>query len=158
MSANGTHFSGPLYVEGDIITTTGAVRTGTGAYESLTAARTLVAADNGITFGLNLAGGGALTMPTAAAAGAGWKIRFRIETAITTAWIATFADGEMGGNIAIVDIVTTVDGSFDAVGSIITFVASAETIGDWCDVECTGTKFFVSGCMNLTGAITLTGT
>ena len=146
-----THFSGPL-------ASVSGFQPGTSSYVSVTAARTFTAADSGKTFGLNLAGGGALTMPTAAAAGAGWKIRLRLETAITTAWIATFANGEMGGNIAIVDIVTTVDGAFDAVGSIITFTAPTDTIGDWCDIECNGTKFWVNGCMNLATGITLTGT
>ena len=138
-----THFSGPVAV-------------GSGSYTSVTAARTFTKADNGITFGLNLAGGGALTMPTAAAAGAGWKIRLRIETAITTDWVATFTAAEMAGNIGIVDIVTTVDGSFTASGNVITFTASAETVGDWCDIECNGTVFFVSGIANLTTGIALT--
>ena len=138
-----THFSGPIAV-------------GSGSYESVTAARTFTKADSGKTFGLNLAGGGALTMPTAAAAGAGWKIRLRLETAITTAWIATFTAAEMAGNIGIVDIVTTVDGSFTASGNVITFTATAETVGDWCDIECNGTVFFVSGIANLTTGIALT--
>jgi len=138
-----THFSGPVAV-------------GAGSYVSVEAARTFTKADNGITFGLNLAGGGALTMPTAAEAGAGWKIRLRVETAITTAWIATFSAAEMAGNIGIVDIVTTVDGSFTASGNVITFTASAETVGDWCDIECNGTVFFVSGIANLTTGIALT--
>ena len=138
-----THFSGPLAV-------------GTGAYASVTAARTFTKEDNGITFGLNLAGGGALTMPTAEAAGAGWKIRLRLETAITTSWVATFAAAEMAGNIGIVDIVTTIDGSFTASGNVITFTGSADTVGDWCDIECNGTVFFVSGIANLTAGIALT--
>ena len=138
-----THLSGPIAI-------------GPGAYTSVTAARTFTKEDNGITFGLNLAGGGALTMPTAAQAGAGWKIRLRLETAITTAWIATFTAAEMAGNIGIVDIVTAVDGSFTASGNVITFTATTDTVGDWCDVECNGTIFFVSGIANLSTGIALT--
>ena len=145
-----THFSGP------VISTAG-FQPGASSYVSVTAARTFTAADSGKTFGLNLVDGGALTMPTAAAAGAGWKIRLRLETAITTAWIATFAAAEMAGNIGIVDIVTTVDGSFTAAGNVITFTASAETVGDWCDIECNGSVFFVSGIANLTTGIALSG-
>jgi len=144
-----THFSGP-------VASTAGFQPGTSSYVSVEAARTFTKADSGKTFGLNLAGGGALTMPTAAAAGAGWKIRLRLETAITTAWVATFTAAEMAGNIGIVDIVTTVDGSFTASGNVITFTATTETVGDWCDIECNGSVFFVSGIANLSTGIALT--
>jgi len=145
-----THFSGP-------VVSTAGFQNGASSYESITGAKTITAADNGKTFGLNAAAGAAITMPTAASAGAGWKIRLRVETAFaTTGWVATFAASEMAGNIGIVDIVTTVDGSFTASGNVITFTASAETVGDWCDIECNGSVFFVSGIANLTTGIALT--
>ena len=144
-----THFSGP-------IVSTAGFQPGASSYVQVTGARTFTAADSGKTFGLADADGGALTMPTAAAAGAGWKIRLRMELACTTDWVATFTASEMAGNIGIVDIVTTVDGSFTASGNVITFTATAETVGDWCDIECNGTIFFVSGIANLSTGIALT--
>lgn len=152
-----THFSGPLVVEGDIQSTGGAFLNGAGSYESVVAARTFVQADNGKTFGLNLVGGGALTMPAAADITAGWRIRMRIETLITTAWIATFTAGEITTMVAVNEHTTTEDGVYDAVGSVITFVAANEVVGDFIDIECNGSHFFVTGLINDQSALTSTG-
>ncbi len=129
-----THFSGP-------VVSAAGFESGAGAYESVVAARTFTQADAGKTFGLNLAGGGALTMPAASTITAGWKIRLRLETAITTAWIATFTDTEMSGNIGIVDIVTTVDGSFIVAGEVLTFTASEALENNFCE------GIFISYCI-----------
>ena len=74
MSAS--HFSGPLNV-------------GAGSYESLITTKTLDSEDNGKTFGLNLAGGFTVTLPAVSSLNAGWKVRFRVETNPTTAYIIT---------------------------------------------------------------------
>ncbi len=74
MSAS--HFSGPIIV-------------GASSYESLITTKALDKEDSGKTFGLNLAGGFTITLPSLNLVNAGWKARFRVEITPTTAYIIT---------------------------------------------------------------------
>ena len=131
-----------------------------GLYESLITTASVEKEDHGKTFGLNLAGGFTVTLPTAAQAGAGWKVTFRVEIAPTTAYIITEDAGTdtnvLSGGVAELEVDTANDGPYSAAFTQVNFVASVAAVGDYIDVECNGTRFFVRGLTNLDGGITLT--
>lgn len=131
-----THFTGR-------VVSTNGFASGTGSAESMTAATTLVAADNGKTFYLNTAGGFAVTLP---APTAGYYVKFVAATAPTTAYTINTASA---ANLIHGQICTSEDaaGSVSCVAAsdIINFVANLAIIGDWCAVESDGTSWFVTG-------------
>jgi hypothetical protein len=111
---------------------------------------TLTAADSGKLIFMNAAGGGTLTLPALKAG-----VNFRImvgATAPTTAWIVDSAEGDnISGNL-------TVNGaSVPAVAEDqINFIANTALPGDYIDLECDGTNWYVLGVGNAAGAITAT--
>jgi len=142
-----THFSGPIAV-------------GTGSYESLITTKALDKEDNGKTFGLNLAGGFTVTLPAVATVNAGWKVRFRVETNPTTAYIIT-EKAASDTNIVLGSINTstgqTAAADFEVSGAtFVTFVASTALVGDWVTIETNGIKWFAYGQATVPAAITIT--
>ena len=129
-------------------------------YQSLITTASIEKEDHGKTFGLNLAGGFTVTLPTAAQAGAGWKVTFRVETNPTTAYIITEDTGTdtnvLTGGIHELEVDTSNDGPRSAAFTQVNFVANLAVLGDYIDVECNGTRFFVRGMTNVDGGITLT--
>lgn len=146
-TGSGTHFTGPV-----------GFRAGT--YESLVAARTLVANDNGMTFGLNLVGGFTVTLPSIADAGAGWRCGFRVEIAPTTAYIITEKAADdtnvLTSHINELKHATQSAGPYNAAHTFVNFVAAVAGVGDYIDISCNGTRFFVRGETDADGGITLT--
>lgn len=119
--------------------------------ETLTAATTLTMADSGKTFFLNAAAGANVTLP-AVATSAGFKGRFIVAAAFaTTAWTITAATAKIQGG-AIVNSVHVPAAN----ESLITFAFGAETVGDWIDMECDGTNWYVNGVAAADGGITFT--
>ena len=125
-----THFSGPVAL-------------GTGSVESMTAATTLLPADNGKTYILNTAGGFAVTLPSPIA---GYKVKFIVGTAPTTAYTINSAgatniiNGQIStGEDAAGSVVTA------AASDIINFVANLAIIGDYVEMVSDGTSWFISG-------------
>lgn len=121
-----------------------------GAVETLTGADTITAAETGKTFYLNAAAGATITLPAVAA---GLKFRFVIAaTFATTNWIVASAEGD------------NIDGSIEVAGAVvvagaedqINFVATAESLGDYIELESDGTQWFVHGMAALAGGITAT--
>lgn len=142
-----THFSGPISV-------------GAGSYESLIAAKTLDALDNGKIFGLNLAGGFTVTLPAVADVNAGWRVRFRVETNPTTAYIIT-EKAASDTNIILGSINTstgqTAAADFEASGAtFVNFVASTAVVSDWVSIETNGTNWFAYGQCTVVAGITIT--
>ena len=142
-----THFSGPVAVGAD-------------SYEALAAATTLIADHNGMTFGLALVGGFTVTLPSAADAGAGWRVKFVVTVAPTTAYIITEKTAD-DTNVLIAGInelaVTTGnDGPYVAGFTLVTFVANTAVVGDFVELFCDGTNFYGNGQTNADGGITLT--
>jgi len=142
-----SHFSGPIAV-------------GAGSYESLITTKALDKDDNGKTFGLNLAGGFTVTLPRVADVTAGWKVRFRVETAPTTAYIIT-ENATYDTNIVLGSINTstgqTSAADFETSGgTFVNFVASAAAVGDWVTVETNGTNWFAYGQCTIVTGITIT--
>lgn len=119
------------------------------ATEQITAAATLDASQVGKTLVLNAAVGKALVLP---AVKTGLKYRFVVGANFaTTNWTITAASKVIQGTV-VVNGASILGANED----IISFVASAEQPGDWAEIECDGTNWYVSGVGSGAGSITLT--
>lgn len=150
MGERGTTFHGPLGV-------------GAGGYQSLTGDYTVNARnDNGRTFGLNAAGGFDVVLPPVAQAGAGWRCRFRVETAPTGGDAYTVSEDTAHDTDVLVsqinelEVDTGDDGPRSAAHTVVSFVEEIAVVGDYIDVECNGSKYFITGQTNADGGIALT--
>lgn len=112
-------------------------------------ARTLTKADSGKVFILKAAAGVAVTLPTPIA---GFKAKFTVGLAFATT------------NFTIVSTTNVIQGGAHvnsvfvqaANENTISFVASAETLGDYVEISSDGTNFYVNGFGNSAGSITFT--
>lgn len=142
-----SHISGPLSV-------------GTDQYESLITTKALDAEDNGKTFGLNLAGGFTVTLPSIALAKAGWTALFRVETAPTTAYIiienATADTNILTGGFSCAELTDAAVAAYTAAATQVNLVASAAVVGDWVRITCNGTRFYIEGHVNVQAGVTIT--
>lgn len=115
--------------------------------ETIAAARTLKDGDSGKVFILSAAEGAAITLP---ALKSGFKAKFITGSAFaTTAWtiVCPSAIGQ-GGAIVNSVFVPAAD------ETTITVAAAAETIGDWIEVTCDGTNYYINGVGAAAGAYT----
>ena len=121
-----------------------------GAAETVAAATTLTAADNGKTIYMKAAAGATITLPAVAA---GLSFKFVVgQLFATTNWIIDSAEGD------------NIDGSIEVAGAVvvataedqINFVATADALGDHVVLHSDGTQWFVHGMAALTGGITAT--
>jgi hypothetical protein len=118
--------------------------------ETITGARTLTASDSGVFFTLSAAAGAQITLPAVAIAG--WKARFTIGLAFaTTNWTLKSATNIIQGSADVNS--TLVPGANE---NTISFVATAETVGDYIDIYSDGTNFYAYGIGAAAGAITFT--
>jgi len=117
----------------------------------LAAARTVLAAESGATFYLNLAGGFTVTMPTAAL---GLCYTFIVKTQPTTAYII---DGN-GTNNVIGSVFESTGGSadYDADGDTLEFVAATALPSDRAEFVSDGTNWLVTAHCRAVGGITIT--
>lgn len=117
--------------------------------QTVSAARTFTAADSGGVFSLSAAAGAALVLP---AVGSKWNLKFITGLAFaTTNWTLTAPTAVIQGGA---DVNSTFVPA--AAENTITFVATAETLGDFVYLESDGTNIYVSGCAAAAGAITFT--
>jgi hypothetical protein len=117
----------------------------------ISAATTLTAADSGKHFSLNAAAGAQITLP-AVATSAGLNFRFTVQALFaTTAWTIKAATNVIQGGVIVNS--NNVHGADE---NTITFSASADTIGDFVQLNCDGVNWYVSGLGTSAGAITLT--
>ena len=122
-----------------------------GISETLTGATTLTAEDSGKSFSLNAAAGAQITLP-AVATSAGFRYRFTVAALFaTTAWTIKAATNKIQGGVIVNS--GNVPGADE---NTITFSASADTIGDFVELNCDGTNWYVFGLGTAAGAITLT--
>lgn len=122
-----------------------------GLSETLTGATTLTAEDSGKSFSLNAAAGAQITLP-AVATSAGFRYRFTVAALFaTTAWTIKAATNKIQGGVIVNSV--NVPGADE---NTITFSASADTIGDFVELNCDGTNWYVFGLGTAAGAITLT--
>ncbi len=119
--------------------------------EALTAAKTVEVHDCGTEFTLGTAGGFAVVLPDASAAGAGWWCRFTVKVAPTTAYTvdasANDADNIHGNVLSGEDDNDGTDTSNTANTAVdtITFVANKSKIGDSVEVWTDGTFWYATG-------------
>jgi hypothetical protein len=126
--------------------------------EVLVAAETLTAERmRGQTYFLTLAGGFALTLPAPAL---GLNARFVVATSPTTAYTIATASGAnlIVGGINELEVDTSDDGPYSAVGDLISFVANIAVKGDWLSLISDGTSWFLTGQTNADGGITIGST
>jgi hypothetical protein len=128
----------------------GGVYRNLGKAQTVAANLTLTAADNGKTLYLNAAAGKTIILP---AVSAGLYFRFVVAAVFATDnWVIDSAEGD------------NIDGSIEVAGAVIVagaedqinFVASAEALGDYVELESDGVQWFVHGMAALTGGITVT--
>ena len=119
--------------------------------EAVTGAITLTAEDSGKVFILKAAAGAQVTLP-AVATSSGLRFKFVVGLAFaTTNWTVLAASNVIEGSVI-------VNGSHVAGvnENTISFVASAESVGDFAELVCDGTNWYVNGSGVTTGSITLT--
>jgi len=122
-----------------------------GKVETLSAAATLTAEDSGKLLILSAAAGAQVTLP-AVATSAGFSYKFVVgATFATTAWTIKAATSVIQGG-AIVNSVNVPAANENT----ITFAHAAETVGDFVELKCDGTNWYVFGLGTSAGAITLT--
>ena len=122
-----------------------------GLVETLTAATTLTAEDSDKSFYLNAAAGAQITLP-AVATSAGFRYRFTVAALFaTTAWTIKAATSKIQGGVIVNSV--NVPGADE---NTITFAHAADTIGDFVELNCDGTNWYVFGLGTTAGAITLT--
>jgi|TARA_S200002703_G_scaffold71885_1_gene62318 hypothetical protein len=118
--------------------------------EALTAGKTLIGADSGKVFILNATGGGTVTLP---ALKSGANLKFIIgATEPTTDWIIDSAEGDNIDGILVVNGASVAAIEEDQIN----FVASTAVAGDYIELECDGSNWFVNGVGSAAGAITAT--
>jgi hypothetical protein len=118
--------------------------------ETISTARTLTASDSGKLFTLSGSAGVAITLPSVTVAG--FRARFTVGSAFATT------------NFTIVSSTNVIQGSADVNSTLvpasnentISFVATAETIGDYVELYSDGTNFYAYGIGAGAGAITFT--
>ena len=122
-----------------------------GLVETLTGATTLTAEDSDKSFYLNAAAGAQITLP-AVATSAGFRYRFTVAALFaTTAWTIKAATNKIQGGVIVNSV--NVPGADE---NTITFAHAADTIGDFVELNCDGTNWYVFGLGTSAGAITLT--
>ena len=119
--------------------------------EILTGATTLTAEDSGKVFLLKAAAGAQITLP-AVATSAGLRFKFIVgQLFATTDWTVKALSNVIEGSVLVNGAhVAGVD------ENTISFVASAESVGDFAELVCDGTNWYVNGSGVSAGSITLT--
>ena len=112
-------------------------------------ARTLTKADSGKTFILKATAGVAVTLPSPIA---GFKCKFVVGLAFATTNFTVVATSNViqgGANVSSTFVPAANENT-------ISFVASAETLGDYVEITSDGTNFYVNGVGTAAGSITFT--
>lgn len=116
---------------------------------TISAATTLTPADSGKTFVLSAAAGAAVNLPSLLA---GVQLKFIVGAAFaTTDWTLVSATSVIQGNVLVAG--AHVAGANE---NTVSFVATADSVGDYVELVCDGTNWFVSGSGVTSGSITLT--
>lgn len=118
--------------------------------DTIAAARVLTESDSGKEFTLSAAAGAQVTLP--AVAKKGFKAKFTVGAAFaTTNWTIKSLTNIIQGSADVNS--TLVPGANE---NTISFVATAETIGDFIEIYSDGTNFYAYGIAAAAGGITFT--
>lgn len=118
--------------------------------DTISAAKTLTAADSETWYKLDAAAGVTVTLP---AAKAGISFRFIVaDNFATSNFVIDSAEGDNISGILVVNGASVVAADEDQIN----FVNSAETVGDFIDIWSDGTSWFVYGIGASAGSITAT--
>ena len=113
--------------------------------ENVTAAKTLTVGDSGKVFTLDQDSSFDITLPTAAIAGAGWNAKF----ILTDAGSGTVKVIPDSSEDTLIGMIVSADGaaaeSAESGVDELIWVASTAAPGDWAEIVCDGSNFYVSG-------------
>ena len=113
--------------------------------ENVSAAKTLEPSDSGKVFTLDLDGTFSITLPTAAQAGAGWTARF-IMTDIGSNDVKIIPNSSED---TLIGMIVSADGaaaeSAESGVDELVFASGNSGPGDWAELICDGSNFYVSG-------------
>jgi len=129
--------------------------------EDLTATKSLAPSDSGKVFFLNATAEFTTTLPSVAKAGAGWNCKFIVKAAPSgAAYVVTEKTSDdtniiVTNGIVELEVDTGTDGLVNAAHTTITFADGVAVQGDWIEVLCDGTNFYVKGATRADGGITL---
>ena len=123
--------------------------------ENLTEAKTLDPSDSGKVFTLDQDASFDITLPTASQAGVGWNAKFVLTDAGsgTVKVIPNSSEDTLIGMIESID--TSAGASAESGVDELIWVASTAAVGDWAELFCDGSNFYVSGQMHDNNHITL---
>ena len=123
--------------------------------ENITAAKTLDPSDSGKVFTLDQDASFDVTLPTASQAGAGWNAKFILTDAGsgTVKVIPNSSEDTLIGMIESID--TSAGASAESGVDELIWVASTAATGDWAELVCDGSNFYVSGQMHDNDHMTL---
>jgi len=123
--------------------------------ENLTEAKTLDPSDSGKVFTLDQDASFDITLPTASQAGVGWNAKFVLTDAGsgTVKVIPNSSEDTLIGMIESID--TSAGASAESFVDELIWVASTAATGDWAELFCDGSNFYVSGQMHDNNHMTL---
>ena len=120
--------------------------------ETVAVATSLTADDTDKTLLLNAAAGAAIALPAVADIESGWNVKAKVAAAFaTTNWTLVAATNVIQCHALVADAHVAASNE-----NTISFVATADSIGDFVDILFDGTNFLVFGSAVTTGAITFT--
>ena len=123
--------------------------------ENLTEAKTLDPSDSGKVFTLDQDASFDITLPTASQAGVGWNAKFILtdKGSGTVKVIPNSSEDTLRGMIESID--TSAGASAETGVDELIWVAGTSVTGDWAELFCDGSNFYVSGQMHDNDHMTL---
>lgn len=129
--------------------------------EKLTSAYQLLEKDSGKIFMLNSASEFATTLPAVADAGSGWYCKIVVDAAPSGASYTVVEKAASDTDVIVVnginelEVDTSDDGVYSAGCTTITFADGVALQGDFIDIWCDGSKYYVSGQTKADGGISV---
>lgn len=127
---------------------------GSGAAAVVITTKSVLAAESGKTFYLDLAAGFVVTLPAVAL---GLRYKFILRTSVTgsTTIVCPAAAALFKGHVLTTDVNSATDPDFDTTAvATLTFVLNKAVVGDLIEVECDGVNWFYSAECSVFDAIT----
>ena len=127
--------------------------------EVLSATKSLDAEDTGKVFMLNSATEFTTTLPSIAVAKAGWNCKIIVGAApsgaayVITELATADTNKVIVNGINELEVDTSDDGPYSAGCTTVSFADGVAVAGDWVDIFCDGTNYFVTGQTNADGGI-----